>query len=224
MTTRVVLGLCGAIGSGKSTAAAYLRTLGFEEFIFADAIKKIGLAFGFAPSALYGTQAQKTEIHPLWGISGRDFMQRFGTEICRDVLPQVIPEMHSPWIRLLAWQTRGQPRVVISDVRFPDEAALVRKHGGYLVSLRRTPTRGPKSFLASALPEHISETQIVTPHYIVNNTGTLQALNQALQYIIRLGTREQVHLILQLWLACFPLVLIELVMEYQEPHEFLITA
>ena len=45
------------------------------------------------------------EINEHWGISARHFLQKFGTDICRDAMSEIIPDMNfgesgMPWIRL----------------------------------------------------------------------------------------------------------------------------
>ena len=49
---------------------------------------------GFTDVELYGSQKEKETINEFWGISGRTFMQKFGTEICRVELPKAIPNMN----------------------------------------------------------------------------------------------------------------------------------
>ena len=138
------LGITGKIGSGKSTVAIYLvKNKGFVEYSMAGPLKKIGEIFHFTPSQLYGTQEQKLEINEHWGVSGRHFLQKFGTEICRDALPKVIPEMklggHAVWVRLFEIERLKNPEVnyVVSDVRFLDEAESIKNLGGKIIRVDR---------------------------------------------------------------------------------------
>ena len=99
-----LIALTGSMNSGKTTISNYLtHTYGFTEYAFANPIKDIGLTLGFEKHQMYGTQKQKLEINQYLNISGREFLQKFGTEIGRNLLPQIIPSMQlgeSIWIRL----------------------------------------------------------------------------------------------------------------------------
>lgn len=135
----MIIGITGKIGSGKTTIARHLKTLGFEEYCFADPLKKIGSIFGFSNSQLYGTQEQKLEIHPFWKISARTFLQKVGTELFRENLPKIIPEMsNSVWVDIFKQKYQQSPRnYVISDVRFLDEANAIKELGGVIVRVQR---------------------------------------------------------------------------------------
>lgn len=133
----MIIGICGKIGSGKSTLANFLEKLGFEEYSFANPLKKIGKIFGFTDVQLYGTQENKLEIHEKWGISSRTFLQKVGTELFRDILPKLIPEMkinRTVWADIFELDYKNNPRnIVISDVRFEDEAKLIKELGGIVI-------------------------------------------------------------------------------------------
>jgi len=172
-----LIGLTGCMGSGKSTVAAYLQTQGYVELSFAEPIKQIGLIFGFSRASMYGSQAEKAELHPVWGVSGRTFMQKFGTELGRDLLPSVLPSMSQPWLRLTTIKITQNPLVVVSDVRFPNEATLIRELGGEIWSLERPSFNvTPTDLHPSAL--HTSETQVqsIVSQYQLYNSGTLPYL------------------------------------------------
>ena len=96
----ILIGIVGNIGVGKSTAKKYLSSLGFESYAFAQPIKEIARIFGFKECEINGTQKEKMQKNEYWGISGRGFMQKFGTDIGRDILPSKIPNMDKIWIQL----------------------------------------------------------------------------------------------------------------------------
>lgn len=137
----MIIGITGKIGSGKSTLAESIKTMGFEEYSFSTPLKKIGEIFGFSPNQLYGSQEEKLEIHPYWNVSSREFLQKVGTELFRERLPEVIPtfkDRDSVWIELFK-QKYYKKRVnyVITDVRFPDEAKAIRALGGIIIKTVR---------------------------------------------------------------------------------------
>jgi adenylate kinase family enzyme len=139
----LLIGITGKVGSGKSTAAGFLVDDCMLEYSFASPLKEIAKIIGFDHDQVYGTQEQKLEVNKFWGISGRQFLQVFGTEICRDYLPKVLPDMQfdgkTMWIKLFEkyCAKNNKNDLVVSDVRFSDEAESVKKLGGYIVKIVR---------------------------------------------------------------------------------------
>lgn len=133
-----VIGITGKIGSGKSTVSKYIEeNYGFTEYSMAQPLKKIGELFFFSKTQLYGTQEQKLEEHTHWGISAREFLQKIGTELFREHLPKVMPKMKSigtVWVDLFCLRYKKErKKYVISDVRFLDEANVVKELNGIII-------------------------------------------------------------------------------------------
>lgn len=122
---RIILGLMGAAGSGKSTAAAYLvERYGAVRYSFADPLKDmVARAFALSPEQVRGTQAQKEAIDPRYGVSPRWLLQRIGTEGCRATFGEGF------WTeQTLEKIDRDQAALsVIEDVRFVNEASAIRR-------------------------------------------------------------------------------------------------
>ena len=87
----MIYGIIGKIGSGKTTISEYLKLKGFLEYSFATPLKKVAIALGFSDSEIHGTQEEKLNVNKTWNISGREFLQKFGTEVCRNMLPDLFP-------------------------------------------------------------------------------------------------------------------------------------
>jgi len=148
-----VYGITGTIGSGKTTIVDYLREKhGFSEYSFASPLKDMAKCIGFTHTQVYGTQEQKLEINEHWGISGRVFLQKFGTDIIRDILPSVIPEMRtdkSVWIKLFKIHMSNleksipdlenviEKNIVVGDVRFVDEGDVIHEYKGCMIRVLR---------------------------------------------------------------------------------------
>lgn len=119
------IALCGHMHSGKSHAAEILvKRYGFKRISFADPLKAFANALG-----LDVYSSNKDSVDPYWHITPRTFMQRFGTEICREHLPTIIPELHHLWIQDLIRRVqadRNRHPFVIDDLRFEDEAEALR--------------------------------------------------------------------------------------------------
>lgn len=134
----VLIGLAGAARSGKTTAAAELAAhFGFVQYAFAQPLKAM-LAEGLNLSVAQFEGAQKEAPLPWLGKSPRELMQTLGSEWGRGMVHREL------WLRVarqnldnLADCHPQAPGIVISDVRFEDEAAFVRQCGGVLVHILR---------------------------------------------------------------------------------------
>jgi hypothetical protein len=178
---KILLGILGAIGSGKSTVSDILKDNGAEVFAFADPLKDIAAILGFSRDSLYGTQVQKAAIDPYWGVSAREFLQKFGSEICREVLPQKIPNMrlnYSIWLQLAQKRIDNSMSefIVLSDCRFNDEAAMIKRNGGKLIRIIRPEVETKKIEFG----EHKSEYDIryIIPDIVIINDGDLDQLKR----------------------------------------------
>ena len=194
-----LIALTGNINSGKTTVSEYLQnTWGFTEYTFSKPIKEMALIFGFEHHQVYGTQVQKLEINADWSISAREFLQKFGTDICRESLSKTIPDMNfgesnSPWIRLFEIYIKKYIEqypngcIVVSDIRFLDEAAVIKKLGGCIVRIDRVAgiQRTDEHNLDSH-DKHSSETEMlnITADFTIFNTGTKDALYNQITEIV----------------------------------------
>ena len=173
-----VVGLTGLKGCGKSTAAAALvRDFGFVEVCFADALKDACVAmFGWTREELDDPKG-KEQTCEIWGVTRRKALQRVGTDLVRNTMPSAFPELNlegSFWVEVMRHKIdrlihAGVSRIVVSDVRFDDEAALVRDLGGIVVRIMR-----PGSVASTDL--HASETEMA---YIEVDGTAINRLNQS---------------------------------------------
>lgn len=183
----VIIGLVGTKGSGKSTVAQILKEeLGFEEYSIAEPLKRIALILGAPRESVYGTQAQKEAIIPSLGVSGRTMLQKLGTEVFRNEFPKYLPTYNmgsagTLWARLLELRlkrVKNSENLVVSDVRFSDEARVVEENGGTLIRLLRDTTES-KDYHASEI-----EMRSIKCNHIIDNNGTMDELRkQILNYV-----------------------------------------
>lgn len=169
-----IIALCGRAGSGKSTAAGWLQEeldrteAGCVRMSFAEPVKRLCMdIFQLSEAQCFGNIAEKEAIDPRWGYSARYISQVFGTNVARQIHPDV-------WVRLLFrnWEAslvpgKPVPALVIDDLRFQNEAEAVAGWGGTVVQIRRPAAEG-------RLPGHVSETLPgVQPHRVIRNDGDL---------------------------------------------------
>lgn len=129
-----IIGFTGSAGCGKDTAAmALVRELKFHRFSFAAPIKNaLNAMFGWSHGAWLDREWKEKEIYG-FNTSPRQLAQTLGTEWARDIIDEDF------WVKLLAYRISlsEHTRVVISDVRFENEATWIRSHGGYVVDVSR---------------------------------------------------------------------------------------
>lgn len=167
-----LIGLTGKAGSGKDTAGRILAARwGYTPVAFAGVLKRM-LAHLLGVEVAQFEDRQWKE-RPCWtGKSPREMLQTLGTEWGREL---VHPDLWVMYLERLIKQSRSR-RYVVTDLRFPNEAEMVRRYDGVIIQLVRDS--------APAVAAHSSEQQHVEPHYRVKNNGTLQALEEALRRVI----------------------------------------
>jgi hypothetical protein len=148
----LIIGLSGLIGSGKNTAADYLkRSHGYTQLAFADALKDtVGNIFRWPRHLLEGDTDEsrifRETIDQWWsqrlGIKNftpRYALQHIGTDVFRQHFSDSI------WIlsvesKIADLQEHGYS-VVVTDVRFPNEMSALRSLGAR--SLLISPVQKP---------------------------------------------------------------------------------
>jgi len=203
----LILGLTGRKRSGKSTVARLLvERHGFRELSFAARLKRIAadvnpmvhyidthnlsdtdrelLANGVTPGPVYlldalrvlGEERAKDELPEV-----RRFYQRLGTEGVRGNLGE------DTWVNLTEREIRAAGyarRLVFPDVRFDNEARLIRWFGGTVVEVQRP------AAIPDTADNHRSEQLEVTPDRVVTNVeGDPEYAFNAIVKILRLNRR-----------------------------------
>jgi len=167
--TRLIGLYSNAPGSGKSTVAEMLDG---EIVSFAAPLKRFvtSIIFGLGHDGFSAVRDHKEDKIPEIGVSPRQMMQTLGTEWGRSC---VHPNL---WEMLAESQAKGLVdsgfSVVFDDVRFPNEAEMVRRLGGELWLVNR-----PGVVYEG---EHASEGALVdvVPDALINNSGSLEQLRE----------------------------------------------
>jgi hypothetical protein len=127
--TKLIIGLIGDAGAGKSTVARYLESdYEFEAVRFAGGLKKMMGALGLSLYHIEGEGKEKpTDL--LGGKTPRYAMQTLGTEWGRDLIGENF------WVDHWRQEADKHELVVVEDCRFPNEAQAIRDKGGYIVKV-----------------------------------------------------------------------------------------
>lgn len=176
LNTNIVIGVTGKAGSGKDTVADILvKRHGFKKIGLADPMKEICQSlFGFSEQQLWGPSAEREKPDPRWGgLTPRHALQQLGTEWGRAMHEDV-------WVRFALDRARlafprGYRGVVISDVRFENEARAIIEKGGEIWCVSRP---GAATTASVHTSENGIEARKLPPghSFFVNNDGSLKSL------------------------------------------------
>lgn len=160
-----LIGISGKARAGKDTLAKHLVELGYYQMAFADGVKHVTSYLAGEPVALFHDNAEKEMYSQNLGMARRRAMQNVGNAMREAIGPNV-------WIRplLSAWKESGEFSAVISDVRYPNEAAAIRGHGGLIIRIERPNSPGLDGDAAA----HVSEVPLpdnLIDLVVVNDRG-----------------------------------------------------
>jgi len=160
MNKPILIGLGYRALSGKDTVGEYLCSRhDFGTRAFAASLKRVT---GIIVNANPWEDDFKESVTNL-GITGGQALQQIGVKL-REIDKDI-------WIKALdlSDSLAGHDRIVVTDVRFENEAAEIRRLGGVLVEVWRP-----------GLPEddHVSEQEgrRIKWDYVLDNSGTLDEL------------------------------------------------
>ena len=173
MSRPPIIGLTGKARSGKDTVANFLlAAMGGYQYAFADPLRSMLYAgFGIDMNSPYWKD-HKEDIIPAFGVSPRQMMQTLGTDWGRQMVNTDV------WLLLAKNKLLAQgPGMIVTDVRFENEAAWVRKMGGRVIHVYRedTPTVAAHASEAGVtrLPEDTA----------IYNAGTLDELQNVVRLV-----------------------------------------
>lgn len=148
----LLIGIAGPARSGKDTAATgIIKQLGasWSRASFADPMKLMLNTIGVDTS-----DEAKDLPSNQFGVSTRRMLQTLGTEWGRDLIGEDF------WVDVFRRMNAGR-RIVVPDVRFENEAQLVRDHGALIHIMGRGGIAG----------DHVSESPlgIKAGDYVIQN-------------------------------------------------------
>lgn len=191
-----LIGLSGAARSGKDTVGGYLvEKHNFKRYAFADPLKRACSEMFGIPLEDFHSDEKKEVVNEFWGFSPRQIAQLLGTEGGRELFRQDLwtkrAELaylqHKEAIEYLQPQTfgklEGMAGMVITDVRFPNEAQWIKAMGGTVIHIERPGADGKVGVSAHAseagYPDELKD-------HILLNAGTLEDLFDRVDFTLKL--------------------------------------
>lgn len=185
----MLIGIAGVKRSGKDTAGAYfVKTHGFERVAFAHPMKKsISKLFDIPYAAVerykddhrvcvvLGMRSAPGEWEPIREMTFLQFTQHYGTEAHRD-----LPELGDDFWVDLSLPADGfydGRNIIISDVRFANEAKRIHLLGGMVIKITRRTALTPEN-------PHRSEALRLDADYTIANDDTVEELYEKLENIL----------------------------------------
>ena len=169
-----IIGFAGKARSGKDTAGKYLvDTYHFLRYSFAQPLKDGAKAmFNLTDEQM----ENKEQVIEPWGRSPRELYQLLGTDIARTIDRRV-------WIKnaeMFVKKSLGRS-IVITDVRFKNEAEWIKSLGGVVIYLE-SKTRGIHTRTLHASENGLDMNDV---DLIIENDGTVNALHEKLEDLRR---------------------------------------
>lgn len=183
MNSYKIIGICGKKLHGKDTIANYLvEHYGFTKVSFADALKNgVKEIFGFSDEQLNGNKKENND--DFWNISPREILQFVGTDCFRNLFGSKFQHIgDNIWVmstqrKINNLIKNGLTKIVIPDIRFPNEIEFIKKNNGTIFKVIRTFEK--IQYENKDTEKHISENSIdhIQVDYTINNNNLKQLYN-----------------------------------------------
>ena len=184
----ILIGITGKKGHGKDTIAEHLvKKHNYIQLSFAQPLKEVcKTLFSFTDEQLYGDHKEIKDKY--WGISPREAFQYIGTDLFRNNIKNLLPHVENDfWIICLQSKLDflknncDDIKIVISDVRFVNEANFIKKNDGLLIKVIRNFDNNKTNY-----NDHISETTIsdINADIDIHNNNTINNLYNDIDEII----------------------------------------
>lgn len=187
------IGFAGRMKAGKDTAAVYANNMIHSlkgsnntttHLAFAAPLKSIAMDYMGLTSHECYDQTGKAKFNEFWGMTNRELLQRLGDGMRKEVHPDF-------WTKIAEQQLKEcveeGTMFFVTDVRYPNEAELIRRYGGIVVQIKRDEVEPPEGHI-----DHPSERPL-DPEYvdeIIYNNGTLEDLRSEVCRVINKYTHQ----------------------------------
>jgi hypothetical protein len=169
--SKTLIGISGKKRRGKDTAALYLHTLldrdDTKTMYWATGLKQLSAdMLGLPPYHFHNDANKEAEYEVASGVfmTGRKFLQVFGTDCVRDNIHQDF------WVfqGMKEFEARPEKVIIIPDTRFPNEYKAIKDAGGYVIRIER---------ILPVAPGDLHESETALDEYdfdlVVSNNGEL---------------------------------------------------
>jgi len=169
-----LIGLVGQKQVGKDTLADFIvKKYGYTKMSLAQPLKEACKSiFQLSNEQVNGNLKEVPDAR--WNnVTPRKLLQTVGTQLFRDELIKHIPELNNMentiWIHNfnLWYEKNKDKKIVISDIRFIDEANMITNHGGTLIKI----TKG--EFNNNDLHQSEQELSNIQYDILIENHGTI---------------------------------------------------
>lgn len=184
----MIIGITGKKRSGKDTSADYImENYGFEKKLsVADPLKEAcRILFGFTDEQLYGNL--KDVIDPHWECMPRDIFQYLGTDILRNDIKKIIPNIgNNFFINLLTKKIEENAEtqnIIVADLRFQNEIDKIHGLGGIVIKVTRPPKAVP---ISQTTHESEDNDKLKDIDYAMINDGSKENLYKRIDDVMSL--------------------------------------
>jgi dephospho-CoA kinase len=171
----MIIGIIGNKYTGKDTIADFLvENYNFNKYTFANPIKDISKKlFHLNDEQLNDPYLKEIKI-PYWDLSPREIFQKIGTDLFRNNFDKDF------WVKQFEINyliNNNHKNIVCSDIRFQNEAELIKKYNGILLKINRNTHK---------YDNHESEKlEIQDYDFEINNNSTLEDLYFIVEDILK---------------------------------------
>lgn len=189
-----LIAITGKAGSGKDTIATYIENKYANCYVeaFATPLKQAcAAAFGIPIENFQDTFLKETD-NDFWGVSPRMISQFVGTEMFRDMMTSLIPDVGKNfWVERMRGLIKGEiptengavytneDTILISDLRFQNEYEFITSEKGIVLQVVKDGQEGNVG-----LSGHASEAGFETSAdntWLIYNDGTLEELYEEVE-------------------------------------------
>ncbi len=185
----LLIGLGAKARQGKNYVANYMKEVHPEIVLYS-----------FADELKLHCKEHHDELVPLWQLANQTkalptakedriygytaILQWYGTDVVRKNNP-------NQWVDVVANKIREErPEIaIITDVRFPNEAAYIKNHDGFMVEVIRLNEDGTRYHDPNRDKNHISETALDEylgyDYHILCKSGNLDSLRIKSQFVLK---------------------------------------
>lgn len=183
---KLIIGVNGYAGAGKDTVCNMIREqlihndIPTEKLAFANPLKRATAeAFGI-PLEDFHDEDKKDVRNSFWGLSPREMLQKVGTDCFRDIV------RYDFWIKRMEQAVHNSDAevILISDVRFQNEAEFVWRMNGVILIVSRegkTANVGIANHKSNNIVECEGKEK---DSFAINNSGTLSELHRKVSIVL----------------------------------------